>query len=276
MKHLGKIEIGGSLDITNNKHVEDLIEEAIQGIEFPEDTNTTYTLTQDGLTVQLVDDGGQVVSEIEIPEHENTTYTLIQDGTTIRLVDNNYRVVSQIEIPQPVDPYQEVKGIATPTVSLFEVLRSESYDGFDLTTEYDAENERISIYLHLHIGDTVKTFTLADNVNNTFDRYHQSIGTMMDSKTLIEISENQYNGILRWYEEPGKLFSLFDPKVLPASDVNANLNDGAVIAYSNFYIHIPGTNESTASDQDVIPATITGTLEEHLEKIYEYIHHLYN
>lgn len=284
MKHLGKIEIGGSLDITNNKHVEDLIEETLKGIDIPEDTNTTYTLTQDGLVVQLVDDRGQTVSEIEIPklEDKNTTYTLTQDGTTIRL-EGSEGGSSEIDlaplIPQPTDPYQEEKDLiirSEEAVNLFDTIRSGGYDDFDITSEFDAENSLISIYLHLHIGENVETFTLADNVGSMYN-YYSETQDILDTIDLREIyTINRYGEeILHidWVDEKKRERDLefWFPQI--ELTVESPLYGSGLVLFSEWNIPIyfifPDVNEETESGQQVI----TGTLEEHLQNIYG---HIYN
>lgn len=249
MKHLGKIEIGGSLDITNNKHVEDLIEEAIQGIDIPEDTNTTYTLTQDGLAIQLVDDGGKVVSEIEIP------------------------------VPEYKDPSQEVIEITTiPSVNLFDAIHTESYEDFELTSEYDEENNLISIYLHLGIEGIERTFTLADNASNEFPIYNESGGvwdTVKIEEIYKRIGEPTFT-ILAVHPYAGRItMNMDDAQIQTAADSGLNRPGGLVLIGSNAseglykgHFEFPDTNEETVSD----PEVITATLEEHLQRIYESIH----
>ena len=289
MKHLGRIEIGGSLDITNNKHVEDLIEETLKGIDIPEDTNTTYTLTQDGLTVQLVDDLGNAVSEIEIPklEDKNTTYTLTRDGTTIQL-EGSEGGSSEVDIapliPPTVDPYQEVKGIALPTVNLFDTLRSRDYDDFDIYLEFDEANDRISIYLHLRIGVDIETFTLADNVSNLLDYYNRDgDGDVEGSMVLVGVGKYTDGSVVMRGEYGGNL--TLPPKygggrgilleraaVQPAEDSPLNNHYDGIVLYSfssPYYFVFPDVDYETVSDQRVI----TGTLEEHLQNIYG---HIYN
>lgn len=275
MKHLGKIESGGSLDITNNKHVEGLIEETLKGIDIPEDTNTTYTLTQDGLTVQLVDDGGNTVSTIEIPklEDENTTYTLSKDGTTIRLVGSeggSSEVDLASLLPEEKDPYQEEKAILfLPPANLFSMIRSNAYDDFDFTTDFDAENNLISIYLHLYSNYIVRTFTLADNVSNEWTRYDRAgsptgyvdiITLYKDGTSVRVIGINRDSGSQVMYTVSNARLD---------SPPN-NHSDGIALRnnLSNTYYIFPDVNEETVADQQVI----TGTLEEHLQNIYGYIH----
>lgn len=320
MKNLGQIQIGGSLDITTNKHVEDLIEEAIEGLDIPEDTNTTYTLTQDGLTVQLVDDQNSVVSEIALPEVEdtvytlrilegnrgrhtldlvdadgmmvsrvnftipndtNTTYTLRRDGDTRIEIIGNDGHVSGVDIasllPEEKDPYQEVKGIPLPPVNLFDAIRTEGYEDFELTSEYDEENNLISIHLHLGIEGIERTFTLADNVSNEFNFYLDD-GRLYDTIKLEEIYKQMGMPVIisGGFPYAGRVnFNLDDAQLQVAADLEQIPQDGILITGSNMsqalpVIHfvLPGVNENTESE----PATITATLEDHLQRIYGSIH----
>ena len=251
MKNLGTIEIGGSLDITTNKHVEDLIAEALEGIEIPEDTNTTYTLTQDGLIVQLVDDSGQVVSEIEIPEFEDK------------------------------DPYQEVKSIATTSPeNLFDILRGR-YDEFILRSEFDEETNRITIRLHLEVGGSWIVFTIADNVSNEWD-YYNADGSVRGSIDLVRvdkytdgavvmIGENTENRVIPPSYGGGRGVFLAGAAVQPTADSSLSNHSDGVALYDRlgeFYFVFPDVNEETVSDHEVI----TATLEDHLQGLYESIY----
>lgn len=276
MKNLGQIQIGGSLDITTNKHVEDLIEEAIEGLDIPEDTNTTYTLTQDGLTIQLVDDGGTTVSEIELPEPEdtNTTYTLTNNGTTIQLVDDG-GATSSIDltplIPQPVDPYGEVKVFTVPPANLFNMLSGGGYrvsDDFDMSSEFDAENNLISIYLHLYEKGIEKKFTLADNVSNLWPVLDSSGDTRREIY-ITDVSRSSGDIIITGTDADGAddKLTLSMGEVKTASESDLSGHDETVIydVWGTNYLKFRDTDFRTESE----PTVITGTLEEHLQTIYD-------
>lgn len=344
MKHLGKIKSGGSLDITTNQHVENLVEEALESIELPEgadttytltqdgltiqlvddsggvvstielpnieDTDTTYTLSQDGLVVQLVDDGGNTVSEIKLPDLEDTdtTYTLSQDGTTIQLVDDGGGVVSTINLPEhedtdttytltqdgtiiklvdgeggtasevdlaPLlpedegggDPYQEEKDFVIPPAKLFNLIRSEDYDDFDITSEFDEGAGRISIYLHLYRRGIVRNFTLVSRARNSYTYYDES-GSSLGRLNLIDVyKDGEY---VRMVGADGtQSLRLAQIKLTEDSPIN---RIGGVVLFTEWgspvYFHISGSNDRTESE----PTVITGTLEDHIQRMYESIH----
>lgn len=315
MKNLGQIQIGGSLDITTNKHVEDLIEEAIEGLDIPEDTNTTYTLTQDGLTVQLVDDQNSVVSEIALPEVEdtvytlrilegnrgrhtldlvdadgmmvsrvnftipndtNTTYTLRRDGDTRIEIIGNDGHVSGVDIasllPEEKDPYQEVKGIPLPPANLLNMLRSEDYSAFDLTSEFDAENNLISIYLHLYEKGIERKFTLADEVDNRWTILNKR-GENTKEIYITKVSSTVEDVTIEGTDSDGAddEVRLFEPKVQNARDSDMEVSRYGIVisnAWGNEYFYIPGDPFIIESE----PTVITATIEEHLQSIYGFIH----
>lgn len=279
MKNLGQIQIGGSLDITTNRHVEDLIEEALEGLVIPEDTNTTYTLTQDGLTVQLVDDQGRVVSEVQ---DRNTTYTLSHQGTKILLV-NNSGMSTEIDLaeidltpilPEEKDPYQEEKEFIIPPESLYVMLNNNFYESFDITSEYDEASGRISVYLHLHRRGITKTIIIADAREDEFKFYSES-GEVLGQAKIIGISRSSTPSPRVNVEAEDGTYTLLIPKIQTAVSSELNLFNGIVISANQIqpfdqpgYLHIPGATYTTRSE----PTAITGTLEDHIQRTYESIH----
>ena len=245
MKKLGRIEIGGSLDITNNKHVEGLLEEALKGIEIPEDTNTSYTLSQDGLTIQLVDGDGRVVSEIEIPE------------------------------PEYKDPYQAEKEFIIPPANLFNMIRNGSYDDFDVYAEFEENDDdynRMTIYLDVYRRGIVRTFILANREVAFYHYFSRGAfgDTRLGSLNLREIYKDGRDIHMVGFE---RTLVLRSAQIQTTEDSPLRMNDGLVFQFRELgqsrdaYFHIPFPNEETESE----PLVIAGTLEEHLQNIYGYI-----